>query len=105
MSRLLTCAPCGALFLPKTHRQRSCSRACGRKARPPQPKRVEPPLQQKHYLVLRLLKSQPLERRARGGWRFGTLRIGDATVDRLIARGRAEIRGGKVFGKQTEART
>ncbi|BAL77069.1 hypothetical protein S23_38740 [Bradyrhizobium cosmicum] len=45
---------------------------------------------------MRLLKVQPLERRARGGWRFGTKRISDALVDSLIASGRAEIRGGRL---------
>ncbi|GAB9224926.1 hypothetical protein BDS110ZK18_67180 [Bradyrhizobium diazoefficiens] len=40
---------------------------------------------------MRLLDIQPLERRARGGWRFGTRRISDGLADRLIAIGRAEI--------------
>ena len=99
MTRLVTCIPCGAEFAPRSHRQRSCSRTCAVKVRPTPERRPGPQLQQKHYLVLRLLKSQPLERRARGGWRFGTKRIGDATVNRLIASGHAEIRGGMVQHK------
>lgn len=42
---------------------------------------------------LRLLEFSPFERAPRGGWRFGTRRIGDSVVARLIASGRAEIRG------------
>lgn len=99
MTRLVTCIPCGAEFLPRSRRQRSCSRGCAVKTRPTRERRPGPQLQQKHYLVLRLLKSQPLERRARGGWRFGTMRISDATVNRLIASGRAEIRGEMVHHK------
>ncbi|WLB43048.1 hypothetical protein QIH93_21100 [Bradyrhizobium ottawaense] len=43
------------------------------------------------YTHLRLLKLSPFERATRGGWRFGTRRIGDGVVARLIASGRAEI--------------
>ncbi|MET3991643.1 hypothetical protein ABID65_003283 [Bradyrhizobium sp. S3.9.2] len=52
---------------------------------------------------MRLLEIQPLERRPRGGWRFGTKTIGDGPIARLIASGRAEIRGGMVHHKRTEA--
>lgn len=61
------------------------------------------PVPLQHRLTLRLLDIQPLERRARGGWRFGTRRIGDRVVAKLIASGRAEIRGGKVHRKHVEA--
>ncbi|MBN8987455.1 MAG: hypothetical protein J0H42_04365 [Rhizobiales bacterium] len=40
-------------------------------------------------VFLRLLKLSPFERRARGGWRFGTRTISDQIVERLIASGRA----------------
>ena len=39
---------------------------------------------------LRLLQMGAFERR-RGGWRFGTNRIDDRVVDRLIAAGRAVL--------------
>ncbi|WP_316234624.1 MULTISPECIES: hypothetical protein [unclassified Bradyrhizobium] len=50
---------------------------------------------------LRLLKLSPFERRRtkanpRGGWRFGTKRISDAIVDRLVASRRAEIIGDRL---------
>ena len=51
---------------------------------------------QKNYserYFLRLLQYGPFERRARGGWRFGTKVITDAVVERLLAGGRAEIVG------------
>ncbi len=41
---------------------------------------------------LRLLKLSPFERRS-GGWRFGTKRIADAVVARLIASGAARRDG------------
>lgn len=47
------------------------------------------------YRPLRLLRLHPFERR-RGGWRFGTKRISDAVVTRLVAAGRAEIVGERV---------
>lgn len=51
---------------------------------------------------LRLLKFAPFERRT-GGWRFGTRRIGAATVARLIASGRAvQIDGRIVAAKRSE---
>ncbi|WP_041748341.1 hypothetical protein [Bradyrhizobium cosmicum] len=92
MTRLRTCR-CGAEFLPR-QRQKSCSPDCARRARPPRSPR--PSINRNQPIVLRLLKVQPLERRARGGWRFGTKRISDALVDSLIASGRAEIRGGRL---------
>lgn len=54
------------------------------------------------YFV-RLLKFSPFERAPRGGWRFGTRRIGDSVVAKLIASGRAEIRGEMLHHKPTEA--
>lgn len=55
------------------------------------------------FHFLRLLKLSPFERRERGGWRFGTRRIADSVVDRLIASGRARIEGGRVC-RNDEAR-
>lgn len=52
--------------------------------------------------VVRLLKLSPFERAARGGWRFGTRRISDGVVERLIASGRAEVRGERLHHKPTE---
>ncbi|MFK4674631.1 hypothetical protein ACFLEY_21510 [Bradyrhizobium sp. YCK136] len=52
---------------------------------------------------LRLLELSPFERRTRGGWRFGTRRISDGVADRLIASGRAEIRGEQLHHKTAEA--
>ena len=45
---------------------------------------------------LRLLKLSPFERRARG-WRFGTRRISDAVAERLIASGRAQTDGQRIW--------
>jgi hypothetical protein len=53
-----------------------------------------------HYdrRFLRLLELSPFERRVRGGgWRFGTRTISDEIAARLIASGRARIRGGRLF--------
>ena len=50
-------------------------------------------LKQDDYRILRLLKFAPLERRRRGGWRFGTRRIEDHVVDRLVEAGRARRDG------------
>ncbi|WP_409188403.1 hypothetical protein [Bradyrhizobium sp. RDM4] len=55
------------------------------------------------YYFVRLLKLSPFERGARGGWRFGPRRISDSVADRLIASGRAEIRGERLHHSQTEA--
>lgn len=41
------------------------------------------------YYYLRLLALGPFQRRARGGWRFGTKVINDAVVERLLTSGRA----------------
>lgn len=41
------------------------------------------------YKYLTLLKLSPFERHPRGGWRFGTRRIAESVVTRLIASGRA----------------
>lgn len=45
---------------------------------------------------LRLLKMAPFERR-RGGWRFGTNRLADIVVDRLIADGLVERDGDRIL--------
>jgi hypothetical protein len=100
MAKLSACG-CGAAFLPK-HKQQFCSRSCAGKARPRRERPALPPLERGHHIVLRLLNCQPLERRARGGWRFGAKRISDKLVARLIAGGRAEIRGERLH-KRTEA--
>jgi hypothetical protein len=55
------------------------------------------------YYFVRLLKLSPFERAARGGWRFGTRRISDGVASRLIASGRAEVIGGQLHHKPTEA--
>jgi hypothetical protein len=49
---------------------------------------------------LRLPEIGPFEQRPRRGWRFGTKVISDAVVERLLARGRAEIVGLQVRLKQ-----
>ncbi len=43
------------------------------------------------YYYLRLLELGPFQRRAHGGWRFGTKVINDAVVERLLASGRATL--------------
>lgn len=55
------------------------------------------------YHVLRMLRLSPFQQRP-GGWRFGTRRISQAVVDRLIASGRARIEGGQLHPNQ-EARS
>lgn len=45
------------------------------------------------YRFIKLLELCPFERRARGGWRFGTRNIAESVVTRLIASGRAAIQG------------
>ncbi|BCA04162.1 hypothetical protein [Bradyrhizobium diazoefficiens] len=104
MANLRACG-CGAAFLPHRRSQKFCSRRCAALARPPRPSRprCRRAEGQPNPFVLRLLDIQPLERRARGGWRFGTRRISDGVADRLIASGRAEIRGSKLHSRQTEA--
>lgn len=106
--RLRSCARCRAEFLPTrapSRGQRFCSVRCSALARPPRP--AATPAQRRaaalDRFILRLLDIQPLERRARGGWRFGTRRIGESVVARLIASGRAEIRGDRLHPKRTEA--
>jgi hypothetical protein len=47
-------------------------------------------------VFLRLLKLAPFERRSRG-WRFGTKVIADHVVARLLASGRAESDGCRVW--------
>ncbi|MBR1033050.1 hypothetical protein [Bradyrhizobium liaoningense] len=54
-----------------------------------------------YYFYLALLKSSPFVRRPRG-WRFGTRRIGDSVVDRLVAAGRAQIIGDRVHLVEAE---
>ncbi|WBL75630.1 hypothetical protein I3J27_21595 [Bradyrhizobium xenonodulans] len=58
------------------------------------------PLPAHLYAHLSLLKLSPFEQATRGGWRFGTRRIRDSVVTRLIASGRAEIVGGRLQLKQ-----
>ncbi|PPQ17937.1 hypothetical protein CV770_18390 [Bradyrhizobium sp. AC87j1] len=58
------------------------------------------PLPAHLYRHISLLKLSPFEQATRGGWRFGTRRIGDGVVARLIASGRAEIVGGRLQLKQ-----
>lgn len=107
LDRLRFCA-CGAAFLPHRKTHRFCSRRCAAAARPrhlclqrPRP-RATCPIPHHHRLTLRLLDVQPLERRARGGWRFGTRRISDNVVASLIASGRAEIRGERLHKRREE---
>jgi hypothetical protein len=47
---------------------------------------------------LRLLRLGPFERRARGGWRFGTRPIAEHVVERLIAQGLARRDGDRIVG-------
>jgi hypothetical protein len=47
------------------------------------------------YYLVRLLRISPFERR-RGGWRFGTRRIGESAVDRLLASGRVRRDGDRI---------
>ncbi|WP_257164640.1 hypothetical protein [Bradyrhizobium sp. SRS-191] len=49
-----------------------------------------------YFNHLRLLELSPFERRTRGGWRFGTKRISDAIVARLLDSRRAEIKGDRL---------
>ena len=55
------------------------------------------PLNRAHYQAIAILKIAPFEAHAAGGWRFGTRRIDDSVVDRLVANGRAVIDGGTVL--------
>lgn len=48
------------------------------------------------YKYLSLLKLSPFERHPRGGWRFGTRRIADSVVERMVACRRATIDTGQV---------
>ncbi|MDA9406055.1 hypothetical protein XH80_04600 [Bradyrhizobium sp. CCBAU 45384] len=52
---------------------------------------------------IRLLQLGPFNKRVRGGWRFGTKRISDAVVDRLVARGVASREGDRVELTGSEA--
>lgn len=47
------------------------------------------------YAFLKLLELSPFEQRC-GGWRFGTKKIGDVIIARLIASRRAEIVDGRL---------
>lgn len=49
---------------------------------------------------LPLLRLGPFERRAGGGWRFGTKPIAERIVQRLIAAGLARIDGDRVVGAE-----
>jgi hypothetical protein len=46
-------------------------------------------LSSQDHVYFRLLELGAFDRRAHGGWRFGTKVISDAVVERLIASGRA----------------
>ncbi|WP_157642993.1 hypothetical protein [Bradyrhizobium sp. WSM4349] len=98
---------CGAAFLPHRITQQFCSRRCAVRARPARAvqKRRPQTARPHHEFILRLLDIQPLERRARGGWRFGTKVVGDSLAARLIASGRAEIRDNRLHRKHVEARS
>lgn len=48
------------------------------------------------FRFLRLLQQSAFERRSAGGWRFGTRRIADSVVERLIASGRARRDGDRI---------
>lgn len=61
---------------------------------------LRPPLPAHLYTHLSLLKLSPFEQATRGGWRFGTRRIRNSVVARLIASGRAEIVEGRLQLKQ-----
>jgi hypothetical protein len=52
-------------------------------------------IKQDDYRILRLLRMAPFEHRPRG-WRFGTKRIEDQVVERLVAAGRAVRDGNEV---------
>jgi hypothetical protein len=100
--RLKACAHCGAGF-PLAKAQRFCSRSCAALARPARPvqkrrRRYAP----NDALVLRLLEHSPFERAPDGRWWFGTRRINDAAIARLIASGRGEIRGKRLHSKRAE---
>lgn len=92
-SRLRTCT-CGAECLGRRERK-FCSRDCAHRARQRNAVAIRP-VERNEAIVLRLLKIQPLERRVRGGWRFGTKAIGESLAARLIASGRAEIAGNRL---------
>lgn len=102
LARLRGCS-CGAAFLPHRPSQQFCSRRCAAQARRQRLAQTRRQASDRHHkLTLRLLDIQPLERRARGGWRFGTKTIGESTVAGLIASGRAEIRGDRLYPMQRE---
>jgi hypothetical protein len=52
-------------------------------------------------IFLKLLEFSPFEQR-RGRWWFGTRRIGETVVSRLIASGRAEVSGERLVLKRWE---
>lgn len=64
---------------------------------------TRPKLSTGYYHYLRLLRLGPFERRARGGWRFGTRKVADSVVDRLVASGRARIEADLVHFVEREA--
>lgn len=55
------------------------------------------------YRFLRLLELSPFELRA-GGWRFGTKRICQCTVERLIASGAVVVEGARLRRVKLEGR-
>jgi hypothetical protein len=56
------------------------------------------PLPPSYYKYLKMLQLGPFDRHQRGGWRFGTRKVADEVVERLIADGRAELQGERVVG-------
>ncbi|BAL75965.1 hypothetical protein [Bradyrhizobium cosmicum] len=101
--QLKACDHCGAGFL-RCRTQRFCSRSCAALARPA---RTSQRRVRRHVpnddLILRLLELSPFERASDGRWWFGTRRIGDAAVARLIAGGRAEVVGKRLQRRRQEA--
>lgn len=53
-------------------------------------------LLQDDYRIIRLLRFGHFEKRANGGWRFGTKVIADRVVERLVAAGVARQSGERV---------
>jgi hypothetical protein len=54
-----------------------------------------PIIRQRDYRILRMLRMAPFVRR-QNGWRFGTKRIADSVIDRLVSAGRAVQDGNTV---------
>lgn len=52
--------------------------------------------------IARLLRYGAFEKRAKGGWRFGTKVIADEVVDRLISAGVARRTGDRIEAPQNQ---